>query len=154
MQEINTIKSLAQNTIDTSPIHEYVGQHALIAETVACELGKDCKAPSGLNPVIIKARFRLNNGSVTLGSVSQVKQCRLSVKEKLGVHWCDSVAVTTHGFLTVCLPKNTIRIYRRQLDGQHKKEASITLSRKITTASPTRCCFCKWQISYSNGGLS
>ena len=35
VQEINTIKSLAQNTIDTSPIHEYVGQHALIAETVA-----------------------------------------------------------------------------------------------------------------------
>ena len=140
LQEIKAIKWTAQNTIDTCPIHEYVEQHAAIAASITCELGKDCKAPSDLNPVSGKAMFRVNNGNVTLGTVSQVKQCTLAVKEELDIHVCHSVAVTKHGFLAVCVQKpqkDTIRIYRRQLDGMHIKETSITLSTLVTTERPT-----------------
>ena len=140
MQDMKDIKSSTQTTVDTCACHEYVEQHAAVAESVTCGLGKDCKASSDLDPVIGKARFRVNN-IITLGSVSQIKQCKLVVKEELGILWCDnnnSVAITAHGFLAVCLRKNVIRIYRRQLDSTHKKETSITLSRNVTTDSP-RC---------------
>ena len=143
LQETKAIKSLAQNTIDTCPIHEYVEQHAAIVESITCELEKDCKAPSDLkllNPVISKEVFRVNNDNVTLGTVSQLKQCRLALKEEFDIYACHSVAVTKHGYLIVCMQKpqkDIIRIYRRQLDGMHKKETSIALSRQVTTERPT-----------------
>ena len=84
IRDIENIKSAAQNTIDTCPTHEYVEQHAAIAESVTCELGKDCKAPLDLNTVIGKARFRINH-RVKLGTVTQVKLCNLAVEEKLGL---------------------------------------------------------------------
>ena len=105
LQEIKAIKSSAQNIIDTCPIHEYVEQHAAIAESITCELGKDCRAPLNLNPVSGKAVFLVKNANVTLGTVSQVKQCRLVVKKELDTHACHSVAVTKHGFLAVCMQK-------------------------------------------------
>ena len=140
LQEIKAIKSSAQNIIDTCPIHEYVEHHAAIAESITCELGKECRAPLNLNPVCGKAMFLVKNANVTLGTVSQVKKCRLVVKEELDTHDCHSVALTKHGFLAVCMQKpqkDTIRIYRRQLDGMHKKETSIRLSKQETTERPT-----------------
>ena len=140
IKNIKDLKSALQNTIDICPSHEYVVQHAAIAESVTAELGKDCKAPKNLDPVIGKARFRVNS-SRKLGTVPQVKKCKLVLKDELGIFWCDynhSVAITAHGFLAVSLQfKNVIRIYRRQLDGTHKKETSITLSKKATTEKPS-----------------
>ena len=140
MHEIKDLKSSAQSSINTCP-HEYDEQHAAIAESVTRALGKDCKAPLpmalDLDPVIGKLRFRGNYGRVTLGTVSQVKQCKLVSKEVLGMLWCysnNSVTVTWHGVLAVSLQhKNVIRIYGQQLDGTYKKKTSINLSKKVTT---------------------
>ena len=61
MKEIEDLKSSAQSSIDTYPKHEHVEQHAAIAESVFCKLGKDCKAPKDLNHVFGRARFQAAN---------------------------------------------------------------------------------------------
>ena len=139
IQEIRDLKSSAQSSINTC-LHEYDEPRAAIAESVTHDLGKDCKAPSDLDPVTGILRFHVNYGCVTFGAVSQVKQCKLVCKETLGKLWCysnNSVTVTWHGVLAVSLQhKNVIRIYGEQLDGTYKKKTSINLSKKVTTENP------------------
>ena len=134
------MQELKQSKFDTCLSHEYVEQHTAIAESLTCELGKDCTVPDDLDPVIGKARFRFGGSSVKVGSVPQVKTCKLTQQQELGVIWCRgnrSVATTADGLLVVCVDRCILCIYRRQLNGEYKKETSITLSKKVTTERPT-----------------
>ena len=141
MHEIKELKSSVQNTVDNCPSHEYVEQHAALVESVTRELGQDVKAPTDLDPVIGKARFQIAASSgVILGTVPQIKKCKLTENQELGIIWCRdnrSVAATIDGFLVVCVDRGLLCIYRRQLNGEYKKKKSITLSKKVTAKSPT-----------------
>ena len=82
--------------------------------------------------------FRLPT-EAKLGTISQVMKCTLTKTQELGVLWCRenrSVAATSDGFLVVCVDRGLLCIYNRQLNGEYKKETSISLSKRVTTERP------------------